>query len=141
MIKQPATVINEILECIQEFFVKFGWPIVICVIVIYLSRDYIKQYKQELSLKRAQNPHRVQILDEERKRVRLKQQLEANKALLEQKEKEKDEPPAPKPKKAKLPKPPSAPSGGYNPLLGGGSNVQTFKPSGGGMRNAGRRRG
>jgi hypothetical protein len=142
MFPTQKTVIHDIIDGIGDFMAAYGWYILFLIIAIYFFQENIKKFREDMSLKRAQNPHRVKILEEERKRVRLKQQMEANKALLEAKEREASEPSAAEtiPKKPKAAPPPSAPpSGGYNPMSGGGSNIQTFKPSGGGMRN--RRRG
>ena len=136
---EKPTVIHEIIDYIGQFLATYGWPIVITLMVLYLSRDYLKQYQEQLSLRRAQNPHRVKILEEEMKRVRLKQQIEVNRALLEQKQKESDAATEPKKSSPRKPKP-YAPPDGYN-HLGGGGGLQSFKPTGGGMRGSGRRRG
>lgn len=142
MSQNPRTVLHEFLEGVQEFFAAYGWPILLSLIAIYYFQDNINNFREHLSLRRAQNPARVQILEAERKRIRLKQQMEANKALLEAKEREGSMPATdtkkPEPKKSRLPPPSTPSSSGFNPL-GGGGNIQTFKPSGGGMRN--RRRG
>jgi hypothetical protein len=70
-----ATVSN-IYVAFREFLSRYGWPILILLFLLYYFRPQIKKLQADYSLKKANNPYRVQILDEDMKRVRARQQLD-----------------------------------------------------------------
>ena len=65
----------------REFLSRYGWPIVIVLFLFYYFRPQLMKLQADYSLKKANNPYRVQILDEDMKRVRARQQLEHLKNL------------------------------------------------------------
>ena len=81
--------LNEIIEGyvieVQSFFAKYGWPIVFCLLSLYMAWPILETIMKKRSLAQANNPHRRKILDEERKRVRMYQQLDVFKASKEAK--------------------------------------------------------
>lgn len=68
--------VDEAVASIIETIQRFGWPIIATMIAIYMLRPQIESFKSWLSLRRANEPGRVRVLDEERQRVRLQQQLD-----------------------------------------------------------------
>ena len=69
-------VITDVLISCQEFLQAYGWHIVLGALALYLLQPYLHRLRAEISLRRANNPTRRKILDEERKRVRLRQQID-----------------------------------------------------------------
>lgn len=68
---------------IANFFASYGWSIVFVLIAMYFSWPYVNILMKKRSLAQANNPARKKILDEERKRVRMYQQLDVYKASKE----------------------------------------------------------
>mmetsp|Transcript_24867 Transcript_24867/g.25495 ORF Transcript_24867/g.25495 Transcript_24867/m.25495 type:complete len:126 (-) Transcript_24867:432-809(-) len=73
-------IFTDIYVHFREFLANFGWPILITLFLIYYFRPQINKLRHEYSLKRANHPMRVEILNEDMKRVRARQQLELLKA-------------------------------------------------------------
>mmetsp|Transcript_15172 Transcript_15172/g.22817 ORF Transcript_15172/g.22817 Transcript_15172/m.22817 type:complete len:148 (-) Transcript_15172:239-682(-) len=144
MFANSSALMGEIYVEIRLFLAAYGWYLVFLIIALYLLKPYLVKWREERAYRAAQNPLRVKILDEERKRVRLRQQLEILKAseaaAKEKAASDTDVPKKPKSVAKPSPKPSMPTSHGYNPMAGGG-HISTFKPSGGGMRSRGRRRG
>lgn len=67
--------VDEVVATVIGIIQRFGWPVVFSLIAIYMLQPQIDQFKSWLSLKRANDPNRVRVLNEERQRVRLQQQL------------------------------------------------------------------
>ena len=68
--------IDEVVASVIATIQQWGWPVVFSLIAIYMLQPQINQFKNWLSLKRANDPDRVRVLNEERQRVRLQQQLD-----------------------------------------------------------------
>ena len=79
--------LNEVIDSyvieVQSFFAHYGWHIVFCLLALYFSWPYIDKFMKHRSLAQANNPTRKKILDEERKRVRMYQQLDVYKSSKE----------------------------------------------------------
>lgn len=139
--------ITDLLAACQRFLEAYGWYMVLVLLALYMLQPHILRLRAELSLRQANNPTRRKILDEERKRVRLQQQVdllrakeraeeEAAAARVLPNDEEKDTPKAIPPaatlkKRPVVKKPakkPSPSSSDYNPLLGGGGG-SSFRPS------------
>ena len=54
----------------------YGWYLVFALIALYIAQPSISEMRARASLYRAQSPARVRVLDEDKQRVRLRQQLE-----------------------------------------------------------------
>ena len=80
-------IIYSYINIIKQFFASYGWRIVFCLIIFYYSRPYLDKFMKQRSLAQANDPKRKQILDEERKRIRMYQQLDVYKSSKEAKEK------------------------------------------------------
>lgn len=76
-------VITEAFESMKAFLQSYGWYIVFILIGAYFFRPYAQQIRTEISIRQANNPTRVKILDEQRKRARLRQQMDMLKAREE----------------------------------------------------------
>ena len=79
--------ITDALGTCQGLLQAYGWYLVLAVVAMYLLLPSLLKLRAELSLRHANNPTRRKILDEERKRVRLQQQVD----LLRAKEKAEEE--------------------------------------------------
>lgn len=79
----PPSILDESMLYIISLIERFGWPILISLIALYSAKDYINDFFQKVSLKNANNPTRRRVLDEERKRVRVNQQLDIFKSTRE----------------------------------------------------------
>ena len=126
--------IDEIYGLFVQAIQSYGWPILIILVVIYFSQPKIKQWRNSLSTRLANNPNRRSLLDEEVKRARMRQQLEVLKAAQEAKETKTEVPAKPTPAPAKpTTKSLSMKSSGrdYNPLLGpgGGTSFRSTRPT------------
>lgn len=77
------SIFSDLYIHFREFLAKFGWPILITLFLLYYFKPQIKQWRHEYSIKRANHPMRVEILNEDMKRVRARQQLEHLKATAE----------------------------------------------------------
>jgi hypothetical protein len=71
----PRTV-SDLYLAFREFLSRYGWPILIVLFLLYYFRPQLNKLQADYSLKKANNPYRVQILDEDMKRVRARQQLD-----------------------------------------------------------------
>lgn len=71
-----SNAITDLLEDAQLFLQNYGWYIVLAMVAYYLLQPQLQTLRAELSLRQANNPTRRNILDEERKRVRLQQQMD-----------------------------------------------------------------
>jgi hypothetical protein len=80
-------IIQGYISEIQLFFAKYGWYIVFTLLALHFSWPSIEKFMKQRSLSQANNPIRRKILDEERKRVRMYQQLDVYKASKEAKAK------------------------------------------------------
>jgi hypothetical protein len=79
----PPSILDDSLHYTVSFIESYGWPILISIIALYCAKDYINDFFQKLSLKNANNPSRRKLLDEERKRARVNQQLDIFKSTRE----------------------------------------------------------
>jgi hypothetical protein len=68
--------ISGVYQTFREFLAHYGWPLLFVVALLYYFKPQLNKWQQDYALKRANNPHRVQILDEDLKRVRARQQLD-----------------------------------------------------------------
>ena len=68
--------LDELLASMIATIQRIGWPIVFSLIAIYILQPQIQSFRSWLSFRRANEPGRVSILNEERQRVRLQQQLD-----------------------------------------------------------------
>ena len=80
-----VTIIDDILKFAQQWLERWGWWLVFSLIALYLARPHLDQLMKERSLAHANDPRRRELLDEERRRVRVHQQLDVYKAHREQK--------------------------------------------------------
>mmetsp|Transcript_29311 Transcript_29311/g.49473 ORF Transcript_29311/g.49473 Transcript_29311/m.49473 type:complete len:144 (-) Transcript_29311:487-918(-) len=71
-----SNAITDLLDEMKMFLQNYGWYIVLAVVAFYLLQPQLQTLRAELSLRQANNPTRRKILDEERKRVRLQQQMD-----------------------------------------------------------------
>ena len=76
----PPNVIDEFAGVAVNFLSRYGWYIVIACVLWYNFSPQLYQLKNNLSLAHANRASRVKILDEERKRARMIQQLDVYKA-------------------------------------------------------------
>jgi hypothetical protein len=67
---------DEVIVYAIETLQRWGWTIVFVLLILYFSQGYLEQAGNAWSLRNANEPNRVQLLDEERRRVRLQQQIE-----------------------------------------------------------------
>lgn len=73
--------IRELLEECVNMLQSYGWYILLVLLVLYLLRPHLHQLRAQASLRLANNPTRRKILDEEKKRVRLQQQINLAQAV------------------------------------------------------------
>lgn len=73
------SVIDEIFHTVIQFLQSYGWWLVVLAILIYASEEKIQDLKQWYALKRANDPERVRLLEEDRRRKRLQQRLDSKK--------------------------------------------------------------
>ena len=85
--KELNDIIYSYVDATKQFFASYGWHMVFFLIIFYFSRPYLDKFMKQRSLAQANDPRRRQILDEERKRIRMYQQLDVFKAAKEAKEK------------------------------------------------------
>jgi hypothetical protein len=71
-----GNVITDLLQGTQGLLQAYGWYLVLTLLALYLLRPSLQRLRAELSLRHANNPTRRGILDEERRRVRLQQQMD-----------------------------------------------------------------
>lgn len=133
---------NNIDSIFTEFWAQFrsilavyGWPIVTIGFLWYLLGEYITRAFRRVSTRLNHDDQRVKILDEERKRVRARQQLELMQCT-ENSNPDKSHQPAPIIKKTK----PKRDTISHN-LGGGDGGGLHFRPTGQGRRDIKRRRG
>ena len=65
---------DEVVVYVIDTLQRWGWTIVVVLIVLYFSQGYLEEAGNAWSLRNANDPSRVKLLDEERRRVRLQQQ-------------------------------------------------------------------
>lgn len=75
-----SNAITDLYEEAKLFLQNYGWYIVLVLLAYYIFQPQLRDLRAELSLRQANNPTRRKILDEERKRVRLQQQMDHLKA-------------------------------------------------------------
>lgn len=68
--------LSSIYITFREFLAHYGWPLLFVVALLYYFKPQLNKLQQDYSLNRPNNPYRVQLLDEDLKRVRARQQLE-----------------------------------------------------------------
>jgi hypothetical protein len=71
------SVIDEIFQTVLGFIQQYGWWLVALAILVYACEDKIQDLKQWYALRRANDPERVRLLEEDRRRKRLQQRLES----------------------------------------------------------------
>ena len=81
--KVPDNIISDAIKLIQKSLERFGWPIIFSAAAIYYILPHIRSYLQKLSLASANNRHRRAIIQEDVKKVRVRQQLDVYKAARE----------------------------------------------------------
>ena len=74
-----ANVIEDTYHYLISLVQKFGWFIVAIAIAVNFSYPFIQSKMRELAIRRANDPYRRAILDEDRKKVRKIQQQELSK--------------------------------------------------------------
>jgi len=74
---------NVVMNSCDYFFSTYGWPILLTLLALYLGRDHIRKFLNARSLASANDPTRRKILDEEKKKARMRQQLDLMKAYRE----------------------------------------------------------
>jgi hypothetical protein len=79
-----ANVIDAAFFSLQRFFESYGWYVVFSCVAMYVARPYVAAWARRRSLQQANDPQRVKVLDAERRRVRVHQQLDVMKAHREQ---------------------------------------------------------
>lgn len=68
--------ITDLIDFGCGFLQSYGWYIVLALVAFYCLQPSIRQLRSQLSLWQANNPTRRKILDEEKKRIRLQQQID-----------------------------------------------------------------
>ena len=79
-LRRSANVIDEYAEYAMLFFARFGWYLVFGAITVYFVQPYLHRWVNDLSTAHANRESRKAILDEDRKRARMLQQLDVYKA-------------------------------------------------------------
>jgi hypothetical protein len=77
--RQPSHGTNAITDLFQNLhglIQAYGWYVILGLIALYMLQPQLQRMRAEWSLRQANNPTRRKILDDERKRVRLQQQLD-----------------------------------------------------------------
>ncbi len=69
-------VIEEYYLILVSYIQKFGWYILAVLIIYYFSKPQIKEFQAKMSLRSANDPKRVSVLDQQRNKIREKQQKE-----------------------------------------------------------------
>ena len=69
------SVVDESIIKAIEFVQYYGWYVVFTLIALYFAEPWISSARHRMSLASANAPSRVRILEQERQRVRLRQQL------------------------------------------------------------------
>jgi hypothetical protein len=69
-------VVDEWIMRGVELLQAYGWYVVFSLVAFYFAQPAISEMQSRMSLSQAQAPSRVRVLDEDRQRVRLRQQLE-----------------------------------------------------------------
>lgn len=77
-------IIEEYYLIFISYIHKYGWYVVAALIVYYFSRPNIKKFQEEMSLRSANDPKRRSVLDEQRNKIREKQQRELANANKDQ---------------------------------------------------------
>lgn len=67
-------ILEEYYGYITSLIQKFGWYVLFGAILLYFSKDKIRAFQAEMSLRSANDPKRRSVLDEQRKKIREKQQ-------------------------------------------------------------------
>lgn len=80
-----SSIVDDLLHGAQQWLERWGWWLVFSLIAMYMARPYVDRWMNERSLAHANDPRRRQLLDEERRRIRVHQQLDVYKAHREQK--------------------------------------------------------
>ena len=80
-----VSIIDDVFQQMIHFFQTYGWYIVFSFLAfVWFAKPMLMEFSQKLSLAQANNPKRKSVLDEERRRVRVHQQLDVYKAHREQ---------------------------------------------------------
>jgi hypothetical protein len=77
---ESPNVIDEFAAVAVNFLSQYGWYIVIACLLWYNFSPQVYRLRDNLSLAHANRASRVKILDEDRKRARMIQQLDVYKA-------------------------------------------------------------
>ena len=85
---KETNIIDDCIVLITQFFQTYGWMIVFTCIAYYFAQPYINEYSRRRSLEQANDPKRRAVLDEERKKARIYQQLDVYRANREANEAE-----------------------------------------------------
>jgi len=81
-----GTIFDDMMVYISNFIENYGWPILFSIIALYFARPYISEISRKISLASANNKSRRALLDEEKKRARVVQQLNLYKANRDSKD-------------------------------------------------------
>ena len=80
-----VSIIDDVFQQIILFFQTYGWYIVFSFLAfVWFAKPVLTEFYRKVSLAQANNPKRRSVLDEERRRVRVHQQLDVYKAHREQ---------------------------------------------------------
>ena len=79
------SIIDDLFEQLIHFFQTYGWYFVFSFLAfVWYAKPLLTELFRKISLAQANNPKRRSVLDEERRRVRVHQQLDVYKAHREQ---------------------------------------------------------
>jgi hypothetical protein len=69
-----TNIVDEILLVIKNSIERYGWYAVAMLLFFYFAEPYYQQWIRKRSLRIANDPARVAILNEQKNRVRVNQQ-------------------------------------------------------------------
>lgn len=67
--------IEDIFNYIVAAVKRYGWSVIFVLIGFYFAAPYIAEFQRQRSLASANSAERRKVLDEDKRRVRLNQQL------------------------------------------------------------------
>ena len=80
-----VSIIDDIFQQFVRFFQTYGWYFVFSFLAfVWFAKPVLDEFYRKVSLAQANYPQRKSVLDEERRRVRVHQQLDVYKAHREQ---------------------------------------------------------